>query len=118
MAAEAVTPTESTFGAVVRAFLANALKDGTSGSFVVNPGPIPLATIPTTVLDLYEIAFIAGLRAMQTLPTYMPSYPKASLPAATPAGQLIYVTNDVGGAVPAFSDGTNWRRVTDRNIIS
>lgn len=30
----------------------------------------------------------------------------------------IYVTNETGGAVPAFSDGTNWRRVTDRAIIS
>lgn len=48
----------------------------------------------------------------------LPSYPKASLPAAAVAAQVIYVTNDVGGAVLAFSDGTNWRRVTDRNIIS
>ncbi len=118
MAAESVTAIEAAFGAVCRAFLSNALKDGTSGGLVVSPGPVPLATIPVTVLDLYEIAFIAGLRAMQALPTYMPSYLKTSLPAVVPAGQLIYVTNDVGGAVPAFSDGTNWRRVTDRSIIS
>jgi len=46
------------------------------------------------------------------------SYAKASLPSASPAGKLIFVTNDIGGSVPAFSDGTNWRRVTDRNVIS
>lgn len=34
------------------------------------------------------------------------------------AGTMIYVSNESGGAVPAFSDGTNWRRVTDRAIIS
>ncbi len=31
---------------------------------------------------------------------------------------MIYVSNETGGAVPAFSDGTNWRRVTDRQVIS
>lgn len=33
-------------------------------------------------------------------------------------GGLIYVTDEIGGEVPAFSDGTNWRRVTDRTPIS
>jgi hypothetical protein len=31
---------------------------------------------------------------------------------------LIFVYNEAGGPVPAFSDGTNWRRVTDRAIVS
>lgn len=46
------------------------------------------------------------------------SYAKASLPSAATAGQLIYVSDDTGGATPAFSDGTNWRRVSDRAIVS
>ncbi len=46
------------------------------------------------------------------------SYAKASLPSATVAAQFIYVTDDAGGATPAFSDGTNWRRVADRAVIS
>lgn len=33
-------------------------------------------------------------------------------------GNVIYVSNEAGGKVLAFSDGTNWRRVTDRAIIS
>jgi hypothetical protein len=41
-----------------------------------------------------------------------------SLPSASPAGQMIYVSNESGGAVIAFSDGTNWRRVTDRAVAS
>jgi hypothetical protein len=31
---------------------------------------------------------------------------------------LIYVSNEAGGATVAFSDGTNWRRVQDRAVIS
>jgi len=46
------------------------------------------------------------------------SYAKAALPAATATGSLIYVTDEVGGAVPAFSDGAAWRRVTDRAVVS
>jgi hypothetical protein len=48
----------------------------------------------------------------------LPSFTTTSLPSASVAGAMIYVTNESGGAVPAFSDGTNWRRVTDRAIVS
>lgn len=49
----------------------------------------------------------------------LPTYTVATVPsAATYARGMIYVSNESGGAVPAFSDGTNWRRVTDRAIIS
>lgn len=51
-------------------------------------------------------------------PIQLASYAKASLPSVSPAGQMIYVTDETGGAVPAFSDGTNWRRVQDRNVVS
>lgn len=46
------------------------------------------------------------------------AYTVATLPAATAAGQLAFVSNEAGGAVIAFSDGTNWRRVTDRVVVS
>jgi len=47
------------------------------------------------------------------------SYEVATVPSAaehTPA--LIYVSDEAGGATIAFSDGTNWRRTSDRAIIS
>ena len=47
-----------------------------------------------------------------------PSYTVSTVPSASPPGQMIYVSNESGGAVPAFSDGTNWRRVTDRAVIT
>ena len=48
----------------------------------------------------------------------LPSYTVLTLPSVTPAGQMIYVSDETGGAVPAFSDGANWLRVTDRAIVS
>ena len=47
------------------------------------------------------------------------TFAKASLPAASAgAGQIIHVSDEAGGAVLAFSDGTSWRRVTDRAVVS
>lgn len=67
-----------------------------------------LRTMVSTLLDNPTFVGAAGL----------PSYVVAGLPLAAPAGRLIYVSDEAGGAVPAFSDGTNWRRVTDRAIVS
>ena len=46
------------------------------------------------------------------------SFVVASLPNAAQPGQMIYVRDETGGSVMAFSDGTNWRRITDRAIVS
>lgn len=54
-----------------------------------------------------------------TAPVMLKSYPKAGLPDALKfMDGLIIVTDDVGGLTTAFSDGTNWRRTADRNVIS
>jgi hypothetical protein len=69
----------------------------------------------TTVYDLGTIVTTGVFYPGQLV---LPSYTVAGLPTADTAAQFVYVTNDVGGPVPAFSDGTNWRRVTDRAIVS
>lgn len=48
------------------------------------------------------------------------SYTVATVPSAAGlgAGSMIYVSNETGGPVLAFSDGTAWRRVTDRAVIA
>jgi hypothetical protein len=54
-----------------------------------------------------------------TGPFLLPSYTVATVPdAADTIGGTIYVSNEAGGATLAFSDGTNWRRVQDRAVIS
>lgn len=50
-------------------------------------------------------------------------YTVAGLPSASEFGgtdfsSIIFVSNESGGATLAFSDGTNWRRVTDNAIVS
>lgn len=80
-----------------------------------------LAATQTDVSDLQVdvLALDARVDALEAAgPVGLPAYSKASLPAATPAGQMVYVTDETGGAVPAFSDGTAWRRVTDRAVVS
>ena len=47
------------------------------------------------------------------------AYTVATVPdATTRTGVTINVSDERGVADTAFSDGTNWRRVTDRAIIS
>lgn len=60
-----------------------------------------------------NVAFTISENTFPVLPTYL----KASLPAVE-AGGIIYVSDETGGATLAFSDGTNWRRVQDRAIVS
>jgi len=87
----------------------------------------PFATdlVNALLVELREHAFRLNFASMgdgtevPSAPVRMNSYVKTALPdAATYPAGLIYVSNDVGGAVPAFSDGTNWRRVTDRAVIA
>lgn len=39
-------------------------------------------------------------------------------PVAMGAGTMVYVSDASGGSVMAFSDGTDWRRMTDRAVVS
>jgi hypothetical protein len=48
------------------------------------------------------------------------SFTVATMPGATSegAGTMIYVSDAATGAIPAFSDGTDWRRVDTRAVIT
>jgi Protein of unknown function (DUF2793) len=50
----------------------------------------------------------------------LPTASMAALPSAASAGSgaVLFVPDESGGAVLAFCDGTNWRRVTDRALLS
>jgi hypothetical protein len=62
------------------------------------------------------LAAIVAIIATNLVPT---SYTVAGVPSASGnPRRIIYVSNESGGAVLAFSDGTSWRRVTDRAVIS
>lgn len=63
---------------------------------------------------------ISPSQAKVQVPLGLKAYTVATLPAAVGVGvgALSYVTDAPGGAVPAFNDGTNWRKITDRTILT
>lgn len=50
----------------------------------------------------------------------LPQNTVSGISAASTAnkGQIVYISDETGGATLAFSDGTNWRRLQDRAVIS
>ena len=72
--------------------------------------------INVPVDDTITSAKLSGVLTMPNVLT-VKSYTVSALPTAV-AGGVIFVTNETGGAVLAFSDGTNWRRSTDRAVVS
>jgi len=47
------------------------------------------------------------------------TFAKSGLPAASLYQYMhVFITDEAGGAILCFSDGTNWRRVTDRAVVS
>jgi hypothetical protein len=69
----------------------------------------------TSQSDLGEIVTSGVFYPTQLV---LPSYTVSTLPNATIPAQFIYVSNATGGAITAFSDGTNWRRTSDRSVIN
>jgi len=62
---------------------------------------------------------IEQLFTAQPAPFQIKSYTVAQLPSAADwPNSLVLVSDETGGAVLAFSDGADWRRVTDRAVVS
>lgn len=52
-------------------------------------------------------------------PLPLKSFAVADLPTASLwEGSIVYVSDETGGAVLAFSNGTQWLRCTDRTVVS
>lgn len=68
----------------------------------------------------YDLGLIVISGIIQPDSLILPTKTVAQLAnlSANPAAQFVYCSDESGGSVPAFSDGTNWRRVTDRQIVS
>lgn len=100
-----------------------ATYNGGSGIAVFGPdssGGSTQLQIGTSNAGSFTAALTIGSTQIVTFaaPIHIKSYTVATLPSAASAAGLIYVSNEAGGAVPAFSDGINWRRVTDRAVVS
>lgn len=90
-------------------------------------GKLDLSPPPSYIQEFNEV-WRTWLNAIYSRlgngPTLAKGYTVVSVPSpsdwsdGTTYSAYIYVSNEVGGATLAFSDGTNWRRVQDRVIIS
>lgn len=103
--------------------------DGSAGFAMVTDGAgnLSFAQIGDPVEDYGFISQAANITvdygdvsADSRSPTAHDSYTVAeltSLSGSTP-GDMVFVSDETGGATMAFYDGTNWRRIQDRQIIS
>ena len=78
-----------------------------------------------TTADIFEVRDSADVATANPtdifefkIPPVLPSFVVASLPTTVVAGAQAFCTNETGGAVNVFYDGSNWRRCTDRAVAS
>jgi hypothetical protein len=74
------------------------------------------------IVDTGAAATIVEVTAAHVVvnkPLKLARYSVASLPAAASHdGCMVYLTDEAGGGVPAWSDGTAWRRMSDGAVVS
>ncbi len=90
---------------------------GGFGFSVRESDPNPGAGTPVTFHTLFSVGR-RGIRGYK--PFILPSHSASGLPDAAwhGAGALIFVSDGDGGPTVAFSDGANWRRMSDGRIIN
>ena len=75
-------------------------------------------TVTVAAGTFYDLGFIVSGGIVWPSQFKLPAAAVFDLPPGAPAGSMVFVTDAAGGSIPAFSDGINWRRVDDRNIIA
>lgn len=115
---------DSTQNFVTTVSTGQVVKNTTDNTFA-----IVTAIDSNTQLSLDNDIMVSG----ETYIIYQPAVPRFVKPQGFPVvtvaqlakysasvhpGCMLMVSDETGGYVPAFSDGTNWRRVTDRAIVS
>lgn len=92
-----------------------------SGNFLVDTATVGLPTPFANITDTPTTLAGYGITDAQKVgdPVAFPAYTMATLPsAAANQWKAIVVTDLTGGAEPCLSDGTDWRRFSDRSIAS
>jgi hypothetical protein len=76
-----------------------------------------ITTVAATEIDMGTVV-TSGLLYPDQLVLPTKTVAQLANTSASPAGQFVFCSNESGGSIPAFSDGTNWRRVSDRAIVT
>ena len=101
--------------------VSNAMLRDSAALSVIGNGTNATAD-PGDIAAASESMFLQRNRSNQVVFRYpqLPAFSVTALPSASGqgSGTMIWVYDEVGGATPAFSDGTNWRRTSDRAICA
>ena len=86
------------------------------------PGNINLIVYPNDVIQVLSLGggqwFVRHVFRSSGCPV-LPNLTVIEITALSGViGQMVLCTDEVDGSVPVFFDGTDWRRVTDRAVIS
>lgn len=79
---------------------------------------VDMGLVTVAADTLYDLGTLVTSGLIWPTELKLPEYTVSTLPSAGLAGLMIYVADAAGGSIPAFSDGVNWRRVDDRNIVT
>jgi hypothetical protein len=92
---------------------------------------VRLNPVPSPVLNMDDYRWRTWFSELRSRtgegPLLVQGYSVASLPAAEdwgsidpddPFSSMIFIYDEAGGPVMAYSNGTNWLRVTDGGIVS
>lgn len=96
--------------------------DGEGRSRTGDDGVTGANALIATIQHLWSV-LSGATQSTTTLPDLeavcVPEVTVATLPTASEwTGGMVYVSDETGGAIIAFSDGSDWRRVTDRAVVS
>lgn len=93
----------------------NTVKNTADGSYTLTVDLSGYATAVQSQIDAVDNA----ITVLSAQINRLESFTVAGVPSAAGlAGQMVFITNESGGATPAFSDGATWRRVSDLAVIS
>jgi len=87
-----------------------------------NAGTVRIAGWSNTDIGAFQVRYDGVFRNIHHsgAPITLRNYTIATLPnaAVAGAGAMVFVADEAAGPVPAFSDGANWRNVTNGTVIS
>jgi hypothetical protein len=114
--------TNPTTGTVTFASTATASIFQTGGDMGLVTDPVTAAQDLGLITDAWTTAYDLGTLVIGGLiwpeQFKLPSYVVMGLPSPSIIGLMAFATDAAGGSIPVFSDGTNWRRVDDRSIVT
>jgi len=79
---------------------------------------LDLGSITESANDSYDLGNIVVNGIIFPNTFVLPSSTVSGLPTEGFAGEMRFVTDDATGAIPAFYDGSNWRRLSNNQIVA